>query len=579
MAFSFTSLTKAVLLLLVGLSFHNTVIQPGIASCYLLNMGALSLATVYWLRNKAGLLPLDGISVPVFIGLVLTIVCTIASDTVASFPTNRWMVAATTYGGMYMVCFYLIRNQPAAFRFVSFLFFAFSILASLQYVYIEFIQKGPYDGEGFLISKGLLSIYLLTAMFMVLHTVSYHRIYSLAVIGFTVLMLVLLGSRTAILAGLVSASVVFLLHHRKYVAFKYILPAIAFILAIACLLYLYRPDSVKGRFLLWETGLSAMHLKNWVFGNGLGFIEYKLPELQRVFLQTRPMPDRLLAGNVNTILNEYLRLFIELGIAGVILVGLVTYRVLRTFILQRHYFLAGAIVGLMVFSFSSYPFYAAQIDLQAVALVAYAATIYQGKDTLHLGHLFSPNVARWGKVLIAISGLVYFVGVDFTYLRALYRWEDHRHTLQVQYNEPAFRKVYNELSSQLKNEPGFLHDYALKLQSLSYYEEATTLLVKVVQVQPSCQRYMLLGHNHEMLGHHEQAEEYYKKAIHTLPKSFLPKYLLFDLYRQAGEQDKAIDVGLAIARHPVKVTSSDVTRIKREVTDFLNHNYITYEED
>jgi len=82
----------------------------------------------------------------------------------------------------------------------------------------------------------------------------------------------------------------------------------------------------------------------------------------------------LLAGDVKTILNEYLRLFIEHGVVGVMLVALITYGVLRTFIIRSQYFLVGAIVSLMVFSISSYPFYTPAICLQAVVLVAYAAT-------------------------------------------------------------------------------------------------------------------------------------------------------------------------------------------------------------
>jgi len=228
---------------------------------------------IYWVRTKKGVLPSDGISISVFLGLVVTVFCTVMNEAAVGFPANRWLVSAITYGGMYIICVNIFRDQPAVFRFVSFLLHAFSIIAVVQYGYIEFVQQGRYEGEGLLVGGNLLAIYLLTATFLVLHFTWGEKRYSLLLIGLTVVVLIALGSRTAILSGLISGFVVIGLRHRNYLTLRYLISAIVIISGIACLLYLYRPDSMRGRFLLWEIGLSAINSKNWVIGNGLGFIE------------------------------------------------------------------------------------------------------------------------------------------------------------------------------------------------------------------------------------------------------------------------------------------------------------------
>lgn len=60
-----------------------------------------------------------------------------------------------------------------------------------------------------------------------------------------------------------------------------------------------------------------------------------------------------------------------------------------------------------------------------------------------------------------------------------------------------------------------------------------------------------------------------EKEVHILPKSFLPKYLLFDLYRQHDGHPQACRWAEEITRHPVKVPSAQVQGIREEAENYL----------
>lgn len=133
-------------------------------------------------------------------------------------------------------------------------------------------------------------------------------------------------------------------------------------------------------------------------------------------------------------------------------------------------------------------------------------------------------------------------------------------------------KEYESLQNTLWNYGYFMNDYALRLQQMEKYESVRKVLDQALILQSSLSNYLNSGYNYELLKQYDRAEQDYKMAIYVQPKLFYPKYLLFDLYREAGWSDKAINWGKEILSYPVKIPHPDVDEIKNEIENYLIQN-------
>lgn len=157
-----------------------------------------------------------------------------------------------------------------------------------------------------------------------------------------------------------------------------------------------------------------------------------------------------------------------------------------------------------------------------------------------------------------------------TYDNALIQWYSLRGKKDYLYNEPYFTKRYESLYPRLNDNPLFLTDYGIKLQELSRHEKAVKIMDRAKTIEPTPERYMLLGYGYEQLHKYDTAEYLYKKAIQTQPKLFRPRYLLFNLYRQLNKADLAKKEASDILLFPIKVHSKEVMEIRDEVTRYLD---------
>lgn len=285
------------------------------------------------------------------------------------------------------------------------------------------------------------------------------------------------------------------------------------------------------------------------------------------------MGKRLMAGEVKTVLNEYIRMWVETGLIGLSLLCATGYLMLRRFYKQRLYGAIAACIAVGVCSLASYPFLSPIVQILCVFLVSFASL--QCKKSVISFALFDPK-DRYANQKRIVAGAV--VGVLITmlffrhtvYARDLLRWKDIS-DLQHQTNEYHFREEYQMLYQTLHGEARFLHDYAARLQSLDDYRRADTLLRQLVSIQPTYKRYLMLGYNHEAMDEYDLAESAYKKAANILPNAFIPKYMLLDLYRITDNGPKATAMAKYILDYPVKVKNEDVSQIKNEAINYLNN--------
>ena len=140
----------------------------------------------------------------------------------------------------------------------------------------------------------------------------------------------------------------------------------------------------------------------------------------------------------------------------------------------------------------------------------------------------------------------------------------------VVYNEVSFFSSYKELELFLSNDPGFLTDYAKNLIELTHFEHAIHLLNKAIKIQPTQDRFLYLAIAYEAERNYQLAEKNYQNAVNIIPKRFLPKYLLYDLYKKNNKTEKAITLAKEIVNYPVKIPSKEIELIKTELRNYLN---------
>ncbi|GGH06888.1 hypothetical protein GCM10011418_03810 [Sphingobacterium alkalisoli] len=443
-----------------------------------------------------------------------------------------------------------------------------AMVLAVQFYYIAFFTDKEYDGRGLLFGRHLLAMFLVLTAYFLLHGAAFGRWVRWVLVGLLVVTVLFCASRTVVLALLVSASTVVVLYRREWLRMRYLIPAISLLVAIGIAFYFLHPDSMDGRLLLWKIGLSALDAGNIWLGRGAGFMEYHLADLQGAALRDAVLSDRMLAGDVRAVLNEYIRFLVENGVVGCLLTVTLVGWTLRVFLRHRHYMLIGALLFLLLCAISSYPLLSIPIHLLAVILVAYATVLISK-------HKEGTPVRRHGRFLWYGGGgliIVSVLAVGFIacrYASTLYQWHTKGRAILVHYNEPLFYKTYTDFERILGEEPAFVSDYANKLLSVGDTEVAIPLLERAVSIQPTADRYMQLGQGYEQIGSVPGAAEAYEKAVHILPKSFLPKYLLFDLYRQHKDQLFARRWAEEISQHPVKVPSEQVQGIRQEAENYL----------
>ena len=75
----------------------------------------------------------------------------------------------------------------------------------------------------------------------------------------------------------------------------------------------------------------------------------------------------------------------------------------------------------------------------------------------------------------------------------------------------------------------------------------------------------MIGENYQELDKHELAEKYYDNASMMCPSRFLPLHKLFYLYKDVGNRERMLDVAKSIIDKPMKIKTSTIRMMKREM--------------
>lgn len=400
----------------------------------------------------------------------------------------------------------------------------------------------------------------------------------LVVTGLVVIALAIFisGSRTGILAILISSFVFLLLQTNIIDKFKelrhyklFTILGLTFILTGSFALYHQKKDSANGRLLIWKVS-SEMIKDKPILGHGYGAFQANYMDYQAEYFKNNPNSKfAQLADNVKHPFNEFIKVAVEFGIVGSIVVLslflFVLWKIIKSHNENRGLVLSG-LVSFFVLACFSYPL---QYIVVWLMHAFYLALILPFKE-IRIRNTPVSIIAR-GIVVITCSVLLFGI---YQHVHAEIRWKTIAVcSLRGNTEEmlPEYEKLYSTL---LMQNPYFLYNYGAELNFVEMFDRSIDILTK-------CQRHfndydlqMLLADNYHKKGEIEKAIQIYEHASNMVPCRFLPLYNLFEVYKGTSPTDMAKKFAIEIINKEVKIPSNSVSFIKSEASNYLNtvHN-------
>lgn len=323
--------------------------------------------------------------------------------------------------------------------------------------------------------------------------------------------------------------------------------------ALTVVLYHFKKDSADGRLLIWQCTWEMIKDKP-LLGYGAGGFEANYMNYQaRYFREHTDSKYILLADDVKRPFNEYLRVIVDYGIIGSVLLLLVILGVVKLWLNHREgssWIALLSLIGIAVFSLFSYPFrypYTWVIGVFSVGILVFnvCSVSFQTQKYIYIG---------------AASCMVILSGLAVKRMRAEMEWCRIANLSLLGKTEEVL-PLYQKLHGELGETPLFLYNYTAELNVAGYYEES-------IRIGKLCEgqfadyfTQLLLADSYKNLKHYERAREHWILASEMCPNRFVPLYELYKMYEDAGDTLQARQVGDLILRKPVKVESAEIRRI------------------
>ena len=320
------------------------------------------------------------------------------------------------------------------------------------------------------------------------------------------------------------------------------------------LLFVLKPDSARGRLFMWKITCRAIAEKP-LTGYGIHNFAAAYGNAQETYFAAgdyEPWEERV-AGSPEYAFNEYLQAAVELGIPLAVCLLVVVVLCLYRGVRKGRYGICGAILSLMIFSFSSYPL---QLPVFIVTFGGLLVACLSGAD-------------RWQWLGLAVSvGIIggFRLKNDLQVERACREWMNAR----VLYNAGAYQsaeKEYGRLYPLLRDRASFLFEYGHGLHKQQQFGKSNRILKEALQ--RSCDPMILnvIGKNYQQMGDCLSAEDWFIRSTHRLPGRIYPYYLLAKLYAEPGfrQPDKFEKMKRMVLTKEPKVHSTAIRQMREEI--------------
>ncbi|HLP06354.1 MAG TPA: O-antigen ligase family protein [Paludibacter sp.] len=330
-------------------------------------------------------------------------------------------------------------------------------------------------------------------------------------------------------------------------------------------LYVWKKDSADGRLLIWQCSARMIADKPLLgHGAGGGLREYML--YQADYFRHHPGSKYMqLADIVKHPFNEYLLLWVEQGIVGVLLLVVIGWLVIRTYRRNRdrtenRVFML-CLLGVAVFACFSYPLNYPFVRLMLVFSVA----MIMRHEPEHFRVPASVVSVLKPVALVVLVGMIALTGKMFYneyYWNSIARRSLAGETRKVL---PEYARLY----PWMRGEGLFLYNYAAELNYIGEWKLSNRLMTECSQLYNDNDVQLTLADNCQQQKQYAQAEQHLKLAYEMVPNRFIPLYCLVQLYRLQGRDAEARKLAKQIIDKPVKIPSYDIVEIKKEMKEII----------
>mgnify|MGYP001467812061 FL=1 len=321
-------------------------------------------------------------------------------------------------------------------------------------------------------------------------------------------------------------------------------------------LYSYKKDSADGRILIWKLSLEMVKDKP-ILGYGFDGFRKNYMNYQAAYLQEKQLPETInnLADDNHHAFNEFLRIIIEQGIIGVIILFIFLTTIGYTIYKYKLYIdtvsrtIISCLTALLFFSFFSYPLSTFHINALIVILLAGLACSSQDTPIWKL-QIRSISLIIPYSIIFFISS-VYL----FSYSKANSDWLN---TLKGVYTND---NILEEARKKLSGNPYFLSTYGKYLNKKKRYSKAASILSQSIKEYPSYYTVMELGISYKAQKKYTEAMHCFYKAMHMIPHKIKPLYFMMELYYDQKDYKSAIQLSNRILCKQPKIRSSELNII------------------
>jgi len=485
--------------------------------------------------------------------LLITALVAISRKSI-NFQTIR---SKTILWGISVICF--LQAGYALVQFVGW----------FQSNHSKFAITGSFDNPaGF---AAVLAIGFPIGLFLLAKAKKVERYLASAFLVLIVIAVFLSDSRTGILAIIIS-SVVFLLFKtnimskfrqlRNYKLLSGL--ALGLIVGGAFMLYSQKKDSANGRLLIWKVSSYMIKTKPFL-GHGYGAFKAKYMNYQAEYFKNNPNSNfELLADNVKHPFNEFIKVAVEFGLNGLIIllsfILFVLHKIMKSKSENRVFALSG-LAAFLVLACFSYPL---QYVSSWLLLAFYISTLLPSKE---IEIKVTPiSITTRGVIVIAC---IFYIVHTFRQIRAEIKWKTIAvSSLRGNTDEmlPEYGKLYSTL---LKQTPFFLYNYGAELNVAGRFDQSINILVECQKRFNDYDLQMLLADNYRKKGKYNDAIILYEHASNMIPCRFYPMYQLFKIYRETKDNVQARKIAKEIMIKEVKIPSYSVDFIKEEAKEYV----------
>jgi hypothetical protein len=448
----------------------------------------------------------------------------------------------------------------------------FIILAHISIIIIQMLGLSSslncYSNVGSTFGNpDMFGAYLVTLLPFCLIQKGSIRIFGYAVFMVSIITLILIQARSAILAIAICGFIWLILNKPmklKVIILSSVLPVLLLILLIV-----WHPESVYGRIFIWFIATKMIIVKP--FGWGLYAFDKYYPEFQASYLSTNTAVTNILSPEVvHSPFNEFLNIGVTIGIIGlalfIILAGLVF-----CYGIKSKDPLFYPVLAFLIISFSYFPF---KISPMISLIIPVLALI-----SIRSNKLIQIRLPEYSYKMILVLLLVMasFMAVKVTSGYTHYKkWQEaYSYSLD---EDGLFKSVqlFSELYPSLKWDGRFLMTYSNLEYRQGDFVDALKLLEEAETYFCDITLSIKLAKLYEKLGSYEKAEQKFDLAINLAPNNMTAAYEKILFYKNIGEDHKAYKASVALINKPVRrSTFADPyilrSRLKKLILEYDQH--------